>query len=786
MTWNAKVSITGDTTAYSYPDGPFIPNLFFDQVEPGVYLVRRGDAMLRCDVPAEMAQITDLGPHHVTLEEAGATLFDNDLKAHPWNCEYTIRAADPVLKRQPKDVFDLNLMPVYGNTGNSVSNVGFNPVDRIFQTGSVTRYMPTTGERPDIGITTDWAAAWLLGASPDAMLAVAFASNGFAEHWRDARGTGLQVDLIKYPGINAADAPGLQGNGPYIVKGPQSPTSGYFTYSNGTCPQPAHYCDRSYVATIAYKDKVFLKQTVDGAIFCVGQSDEINLPDGRRVMAGEYRGIGHGWGMLVKARAAILDGIANGYFDPRFHPPVSMIDALLDSTLLSWSNSIKSPISQAFFILPNQWVGPWQHSYVTNNMLLAVLTGRKDHADFALFCLKNTVARFSTDKDWPIAWGAYYIGTTDYDGNVLPGWSGAQFDHFYQSEQDNAATALAHGQSYAPGITTALYKQLKADPTNGFQMTGTTEQTFTDMAIMNFANCLDSKGLLAVRATIPGFDAAYSNLSKLFKSLGGTNPRVSIVSKYDPANLANIETYVAGDQPPPGQPGQPAPPPPNYGTDQPGPDSDPKSFAFENPSDRDAVTTLDNIFFDVSGKVPSGFHQVVANIKGNGKTKVWLVWDSVNPGFEVKGPDTPAGADVFFEMHGSGDEIRLYGCAALVLNGSLVWQSQAEQPAPSQEPDPIPAPVPDPTPVTPPPTEIPPVTDSSNSLSALATAVHAITTVKDGALAALQHLEDRLSAMAAAATGAGTQVDPAQLKALVDELSADKDALASAIANVPQ
>jgi hypothetical protein len=85
-------------------------------------------------------------------------------------------------------------------------------------------------------------------------------------------------------------------------------------------------------------------------------------------------------------------------------------------------------------------------------------------------------------------------------------------------------------------------------------------------------------------------------------------------------------------------------------------------------------------------------------------------------------------------------------------------------------------------PVTQPPTENPPM---PNALSPLAAAVHAITTVKDGAVHVISDLVARIQAMIAAAQNSGTQVDPAELQALVDELTADKDALATAIATVP-
>lgn len=105
------------------------------------------------------------------------------------------------------------------------------------------------------------------------------------------------------------------------------------------------------------------------------------------------------------------------------------------------------------------------------------------------------------------------------------------------------------------------------------------------------------------------------------------------------------------------------------------------------------------------------------------------------------------------------------------------------QPAPPSAPPPV---EPPPPPLAPPPTpdpqpqpENPPMSDPLASLNA------AIATIKADIAAEIKAAHDRIVAIIAAATGTGTQVDPAELQAAVDQLATLHTSLSADTAALP-
>jgi hypothetical protein len=542
-----SVEITLGGNVYTYPNGTPLKNYFVTNPAPGIYNFHYGDPFAPID------DVVHLGPHHIKIVENGATIFDADNDHHGWNQDWTHRTGPFVLHKSPADVVAANLLPPYGPNGNrvgAVANYQFK-AGAFFDSAGVTIYMPTTGERPDIGMITDPAGFYMLTGQSGPMLAWARAGGSCPNHWRDTA-TGLTVNIVTYPGLNSADAPGLQfipgKPSPYVFKGPRNPADGnYPNYADKWTPQPAHYCDMHYLAAVVTHDPVFLKDLQDSAAFTLGQSLEIYLPlpDGRRVQAGEYRGIAHGLGQSIKARAATIDAENKGWFVPGYHTPSSYYDATLAPSVIYYGGKFATdPVSIRFNVIPCSTLGPWQHGYLVMDLALGVLTGAPGVEALFIHAIKNTVARFSGKSGWPIAWSAYYLDLYADNGTLLPDW-GAAFDHFYQTEQANAVTAAAHGQSYTPAIDTATYNKLKADPTNGFVMLGTPEYMMTDRAGLVFADHLEKIGKCSVRAQVPYFDAALGNAEAFFHKYGSVNPRVAL------ADPGVIPPVVIPPPPPP-------------------------------------------------------------------------------------------------------------------------------------------------------------------------------------------------------------------------------------------
>lgn len=116
-------------------------------------------------------------------------------------------------------------------------------------------YIPTTGERPEIGLVTDQIAEWLMGGSPNNMLVQAECSGSIPVH---AMLDGRVIDHFKYPRASfdprqspaqLADISNVQ---PIVVNG----------QSRGTpvTPEGAHMPALCYVAYLATRDRYYLEE----------------------------------------------------------------------------------------------------------------------------------------------------------------------------------------------------------------------------------------------------------------------------------------------------------------------------------------------------------------------------------------------------------------------------------------------------------------------------------------------------------------------------------------------
>lgn len=554
MSWKYDLTVNG--AAYSYPGGPFLKNYFVTSPVPGIYNVHLGDAL------AAETDVHHLGPHHITLSENDVVIFDADNDRHGWNQEWTYRSAPFTIRMTPDQIVAAKLLPTFGPNGNKVfpvNNYTFK-AGAFFDNAGVTIYMPTTGERADIGLVTDPAGLFMLTGQTGPMLAWGRAGGSCPNHWIDTS-TGLPIRVSAYPGMNSYSLPGYQWDpvkgtkSPYIWKGPRAP-NGYPLYADDWGPQPAHYCDMHFVASISTHDPVFLRDLQNGAVFTLGESAELFLPDGRRVQAGEYRGVAHGLGMSFKARAATKHAEDNGWFVTGFHAPSTYFDEMLAPSQIYYADKMANDVACARFnVFPQgkSTIGPWQHAYLVIALAEGMLTGAPGWEPIFISAVKNTVARFSGKSGWPPAWGGYYIDLHADDQSLLPDW-GAVFDQFYHGEQQNAATAAAHGQNYNPAIDTATYNKLKTDPINGFVMLGTAAYIVNDRAGMVFADYLEKIGVCDVRAQVPDFDAALANVEAFFHKYGSVSARVAFA---DPGVIPPI---VQPNIPPPDVPPTTVPP----------------------------------------------------------------------------------------------------------------------------------------------------------------------------------------------------------------------------------
>lgn len=528
MTYSVEITFKDETPAS--PDDPRLANYHVYRTKAGAYNFHHGNST------SPESEVVHLPAHHLKLVEDGVPLHEADLPYHCWNQEWSLRPGGLNIKRTPAQVVAGNFLPPFGDTGNTYGPPAGYVFKPPFDNAGMTKYMPTTGEKPDLGMVPDAAAQYMLGNGPGDMQAWCLAAGSDPYHFRDKSTGYLPHNLITKP-ANAYDLPGYQ-PGLYIWKGPRS-ADGYPGYGDGWGPQKAHWCDGTYLACVAYQDPILLKDLQEAANFCLCSSVDVINPQGIAIMTGEYRAIAHGLGVLFKAHYATLDAEANGWVEPEIHLPSSYFKQLLgvsrDYYMAALSNTTVSRFGVLIANLTT--LGPWQHEYLMMDLALGILTGHSDWLPIFLNNLGNVIARTSGKSGWPPAYAAYYFNLIDpATGAPYANWL-AIWDSYYASGET--------------GLTAVQYAALKIDPLNGDVILGTAGYFVTTRAVLVFADYLEKKGLAPIRATFPDFDLCMANADRLFHKIGTTNPRVSIVSDPNAVPIA---------LPPPDPISVPAPP----------------------------------------------------------------------------------------------------------------------------------------------------------------------------------------------------------------------------------
>lgn len=497
------VTITGNTSPYLFP---------LEQADGRIIFHYGVLGPIPKDQDPKQPKV--LGPYHVKIAKDGLDIFDADISSHWWNARWTYYPTTSItVQRTPAQLVAANRMFPFGDTGNTIPAQGSTPPYFYMGSSNITIYMPTTGERPDIGLLTDNSAYYMLGANPSGMIAWALCGNTCPMHYRD-QNTGRPIDLLQYYGTNAYDLPGYQGS-PWLAKGEQQP-NGYCEYGGGWAPQQAHYCEMSYVAYQATRNPSFLEDLQYSANFTVLCDAALSGPQKKPTISGEYRGVAWAFRNLFMAHVATLDAEAEGAL-PDGCMTSDYWKSLLDIQLAYYSKQLANPANQTFRLVTGLGrFGPWQVDYMLTVLAFGVLTGHSDWTPLYLWALKNAIDRNSNELTWqqggfPPGWGTpYYL-------EPKATW----YDAFLFQMSDPAVQ----------GPTQAQVDALKLDPLNGGKAMQGREYFQTTRAALVMADYLDKRGLAPVRANYPQFDAALSNAQAMFRDVGYVNPRVSVISE---------------------------------------------------------------------------------------------------------------------------------------------------------------------------------------------------------------------------------------------------------------
>ena len=375
--------------------------------------------LARLEVVVELGRIwldgTGFEPAHITtpytceIQSQGRTVATVNVPYHLWWARWRWQSAPRPVVRSPAVLLQRRLIAPYGRSGlYGARSVGkFVDWQGPMDTASVYTMMKAGGDRPDIGLMTEYQAEYLINGSPAALasvLAQGEACGTMPIHWRDER-TGAFADVYQYPRMST-DHVGrpLLPTGPNLrLSGPESPLDPrYFVYDTSHAPAA------SYLPFVLTDDPFFLEELEAQGSFAILQHawghDRYRLPG--LVLAGQTRAFA--WGM----RELFQLGVVAPEKPPRWlngrgYWRRCIADNLAFTRLYMQSPARVHKVFRAFPVASDENGGiyPWQNSYMAVALGAGVWMGYEDWREFYNWFCKGITSlcngRSGWNREWP-------------------------------------------------------------------------------------------------------------------------------------------------------------------------------------------------------------------------------------------------------------------------------------------------------------------------------------------------------------------------------------------------
>ena len=277
----------------------------------------------------------------------------------------------------------------------------------ILGDGGLARYMPTTGGRPDIGITTLANATWLVSHHPDAKryaLVQADAAGSVPWHFHDAA-TGAAIDPKRHPQLWVDSRGGRWG-----TVGLTQPLN---SHESGWTPDTAHQPDLSYVAYVLTGSRYRYDQVeAQGLYSILTQSPPYRGFDKGIVVHTAEQVRGKAWAfrsveqaafiapddapLRASLRFAVESNIAHLHYEMRWRTVGEAYGAFADGEPGNWAAGV---------------TGPWQQDYLASVLGMAAIRGVPGAADTVVWMSNFVAGRFtSASKGFrPMNGSSFYL-----------------------------------------------------------------------------------------------------------------------------------------------------------------------------------------------------------------------------------------------------------------------------------------------------------------------------------------------------------------------------------------
>ena len=715
------------------------------------------------------------GGYSVVIMDGDTVLAGNFTSTpnHWWGSRWRWRSAERPIVMSPSQGIAARLLPPLGRDTVPGNLEGFDLTPFVYfpmGAAGLMQGMEQTGGRADIGDVHNVDGNWILNPSDPqaqrAMLDVGEGAGTVPWHYRD-EDTGAPVSHITHPLFN-----GQWAANQYSVITNQSAqlinSGGYNT--SGWTTDVAHQPQPSYVPYIATRDSYHLENLQFQVTACFAATAFWSNTATAYLPRDEDRGYWWSLRTLAMCLKATELAEADGPL-PSWLMPSSYYRTLLQNQIDQFTSLfVNNPTLAGTYFSAGPELNTaqgWQPDFGNIVLETAVWMGFTELLAIAKWKIKNTIGRITAFPAFPSL----------YQGALCPAFPGRQIKGPDQPNQPLAsdydpdwATVYEHtaARTDIGDLTPAVWARLKADPTNGGVMLQANDDYYNNArSALALAVVNGNTDCVAPLAVADRYMAGHPQTARA-SFMSSVASLVVVPPVFNPAPF--------GVAPPPPAPG------PSSGGSAPAPviTLGPVTPVPAPPAGFDPKNGNANIYVSGVYDLPqTGPNPPALNIIGDGTADVNL-WSDI--GFWKIGAMQPDGGIPITEDHSTGAVRILYGVARLRFGNEV-----AALPPPFQfaqreqlpQPDPPPAPPPAPEPAPQPQPENPPMADDAldqikTKLAALETSNDAVTSASMNYIQAAEAAFERFRAKLAAVISPGTQVDPAQLQSILDELDTDK------------
>ena len=349
---------------------------------------------------------SELPAYDVHIRKGTTELATVHVPNQYWLTRWRWQSEQRKVIRTASDLIKEKLVPPYASLGRNTA-VPVKPYS-IMGTSNITVYMPSTGERGDIGLVPEVTAKFLITGSKtdmESMFAWAEASGTAPWHMRDPE-TLSAISYVKYPNASTYNEP--RGQKPELAQKSTSPVT----------IDGSHIPNLTYVPYLLTGDPYYLEElefTLTFTLGCIPNHQTIIRHDQARMFAWTLRDFFY----LIKA----LPDNTPSWLLPKSYW-VKILDKNLKWTLENFVNNPSFKTAGLFSGVDAPRIAFWQEDYLAAVLGVGVWMGYQDWQPVFAWKIKSNIARTDGVSGWPRSDPSFYwTEWKDKGGTPVNSWA---------------------------------------------------------------------------------------------------------------------------------------------------------------------------------------------------------------------------------------------------------------------------------------------------------------------------------------------------------------------------